>query len=348
MGKPLGLQAMPTHPHVNIRTVCLAAALSFPFFSGCAQGPKPANSRSQDGKTLVLDMPDDGSGQAVSTVIDARPVALANGRQVPWGDLKPLLTELAGAQALEELLLDRALDDLAAERGVIITRDDLSRERTTLLESMHEDRATALQLLEDMRTARGLGPVRFERLLRRTAIMRAIVAPDIEITEQSIARMHDLLHGPKRQPRLIVTQGLNDAQRALERIRGGEQFVDVATEVSIDPSASRGGLLAPIARQDPAYPPQLRETLWSIGIGAISDPILLDNRYAIVQYQREFPADGMSLEETRQDVERMVRLDQERVLMDQLARQLLASQTVNVVDRSLRELWQRRKAATRP
>lgn len=337
---------MPTPPRINIRLISLTAAISLPFFSGCAQSPDQADSARGGGRTLILDMPDDGSGQAVGTVIDARPAALVNGRQIPWGELKPLLTEMAGAEALEEVLIDRALETLAIERGITVTQADLNRERTLLLDSMHDDRATALQLLDEMRTARGLGPVRFERLLRRTATMRAMVADRVEVTEQSIARMHDLLHGPKRQARIIVTRGLADARRAVDRIRNGEAFIDVATEMSIDPSAPRGGLLEPIARHDPAYPEQIRDTLWSLGIGAISDPVLLDDRYAIVQFHREVPADGLTLEDTRNDVERFVRLEQERILMDQLARQLLASQTVNIVDRSLRAVWQKRNART--
>ena len=162
-----------------------------------------------------------------------------------------------------------------------------------------EDTAAALRLLDTLRQRQGLGQVRFENLLRRNAALRAMVRDRVSISEAEILQLHEIVHGAKRQARLIVVPTLTDARRILARLEGGEAFMDVAVAVSTDSSAPRGGLLEPISIADPSYPESLRAALWKLEHGDVSSPILLDGQYALLTLVREIPADGAHLEDVR-------------------------------------------------
>jgi parvulin-like peptidyl-prolyl isomerase len=304
---------------------------------GCAAAPDSARGGQEPAPTAERPL-----GEPVATFVDARPAALVNGRQILWGDLRPALSDLAGAAALRETLLDRRLAELARDAGISVTDDDVAAEQQTLLATLSDDPATALRLLDELRARQALGRVRYDALLRRNAIMRALVRDRVEVDEPAIARLFDAMHGPKRQVRLLVTADLVDAQAARRDIEAGSFFGDVAAERSTDSSAARGGLLAPVSRADPTYPAALQEAIWSLAApGATSAPVLLENGYAIVQLVREIPADGATLEPEREKLARLVRLAREREQMDALARRILADAHVVIFDDELRESWER-------
>jgi foldase protein PrsA len=281
--------------------------------------------------------------EPAATVIDARPAALVNGRPVTWGELRPTLNELAGADALAEFILDRKLQEALVIANVTIAPEDAVGERKMLLESLSDDPNVAIRLLEDLRGRQKMGKVRFEALLRRNAGLRALVRDRVQITEQAVQTMHEMLHGPKRQARLMILPDLQTAEAAINLVKSGVSFGDVAVEMSTDSSASRGGLLEPISRADPAFPESVRQTLWTLNTGEMSGPVLIDKGYAVLMLVKRVGGDGAKLDEARPTLERLVRLNQERLLMDQLARQLISDTQVTVFDDSLHESWARQK-----
>lgn len=290
-------------------------------------------------------LPVDGSAQPqiISTVVDARPAAMVNGRVVRWGELRPLLNEAAGAMVLQEIVLDRIAAETLVRQGLQITDEEVDAERRLFLETLDPDPDLAVRLANQVRARQGLGPQRFQRLMRRNAMLRAVVRGDVRLNEATIQRMYQMIHGPKREARLMVVPGLAEAQAAIERVNRGEVFADVAVQVSTDSSAARGGLLEPISRADLSYPEALRQALWSLGSGEISSPVLLETGYAILLFMREIPGDGADQAQVRSEVERLARLHHERLLMDQLARQMLFQASVTIFDKALQDNWSRQR-----
>ena len=118
--------------------------------------------------------PVNGSEPA-STVIDARPAALINGMAVTWGELRPYLNELAGGQALKEVVLDRRINQALNQAGIVIGLDDAVAERKRMLESFNDDPNEAIKQLNQWRKRECWGDSRFEALLMRKAGLRALV-----------------------------------------------------------------------------------------------------------------------------------------------------------------------------
>jgi parvulin-like peptidyl-prolyl isomerase len=276
-------------------------------------------------------------------MIDARPPALVNGSPLYWDDLRPVLAEMAGSEALQEVILDRKVSEAIASRGAAITEESIAFERKLLLESLSDDPNHAIRLLDELRDRQNLGKHRFDALLKRNASLRLLVKDNVKVTDEAVRNMHELMHGPKRQARIMVLPDLEAAQAAINLVNSGVSFADVAVEVSIDSSAARGGLLEPISRVDPTYPESIRQTLWSLNPGEVSGPVLMDDRFAVLMLLKRVGGDSIRLEDARPALERMVRIQQERLLMDQLARRLVLDTQVTVFDDALQESWSRRK-----
>jgi hypothetical protein len=276
-------------------------------------------------------------------MIDARPAALVAGRIVDWGELRPLLSEAAGADVLAEVILDRMLARELNDAGILITPEDVDAERALFYETLSDDPDVAARLARQVRARQGLGPTRLDRLLKRNAALRVLVRDRVEINDEAVRRMYDIVHGPKRQARLIIAPGLNEAQAAINRVGAGELFADVAVDVSTDTSAARGGLLEPISRTDASYPQAMREALWALAPGEVSRPIFLSDNYAVLSLVRVVDGDGADLYAVRPDLERLVRLNQERILMDTLARRLMTETSLTIIDDRIKWSWDARK-----
>lgn len=256
-------------------------------------------------------------------------------------DLDAVMVETSGRLAMQEVVLDKVLEHELDRRGIELDESATAREQQLLLvalDPMNEVRA--MELLEEVRRREGLGPSRFAALLRRNAALRAMVQEDVLVRDQAVEAAWDARHGPRRTARVFVAGDISSCTNALEQIRDGASFADVAARGSMDPSASTGGLIDPVSRLDPSWPTAFRQTLWSLQVGDTSNPVLVDGSYLLVHFVSEEPGDGMDLATARVESELVVRRAQERLLMDKLASRLLQSAQVDILDSSFRRAWQ--------
>jgi parvulin-like peptidyl-prolyl isomerase len=304
----------------------------------CA-GPSDSSQNLIGGSPIGVSPGTDAEEVPPSTLIDARPAALVEGRVVDWGELRPLLSEAAGADVLGEVILDRVLTPALDEAGILITDDDVAAERARFYSALNDDPDVAVRLARQVRARQGLGRWRLQMLLRRNAGLRALVRDRVVVSDEAVSRMFEIIHGPKRQARLMVLPTLVEAQAAINRVKAGELFADVAVEISNDSSAARGGLLEPISQADPSYPQAMREVLWSLVPGELSRPVFLGESYAVMTLVRALEGDGTDIEAVRPELEAQVRLNQERILMDELARQLLTEANITIIDDGIKWSW---------
>lgn len=282
----------------------------------------------------------------------ASPPAIIGDRAVNWSELAPLLAEAAGGAVLEEVALDRAVAAELERRRISVRDADLARERALLAESVASAARAGPDEVEDLvarvRRQRGLGDARFAALLRRNAGLRRLIADEVVITPDDVRQAYEVRHGERRRVRLIVTATDRKAAEALSRVRPGagrepESFGEVAAELSVDPSAVRGGIVEPISPADPTYPLAVRKAIAALDVGQVSDPIAIENGFVIARLEEVLPPSGRTYEEAAAEVEAEVRLVRERILMDRLASRLIASSRVLVMDGALDWSWRARR-----
>ena len=309
-----------THPiHILI--------LGLAFFTGCQQAHTSASSTTS------------GQQQPIA-LAPSKPVATWQTERVTLEEIQSALLERAGDEVLQEYVLDLAIEREVARRQIVLDAEAIIAERELLVDTLAGDPDRAERMLMNIRLQRGLGPTRFARLLRRNALLRALVGKDIVVPDDLVMATWDSRHGPRRVARVIAVEDLSVARDARTRIEGGADFAEVATEISLDASAPRGGILSPVSRHDPAWPQPFRETLFTLGPGEISTPIAVDDRFLVLRMEREEPASGVTLEENREEALAIARLATERLLMDRLARRLVDQSQIEVIDPSIR--WRTR------
>lgn len=266
-----------------------------------------------------------------------------DGRRVSWQDIAPRLAEAAGAVVVEEFALDHAIELEAARLGISITQQDLDREREWLTLAVGRSALAPAndprRLVTEVRRRRGLGPQRFAAMLRRNAILRAMVRDSVEITDEQLQLAWRIRHGERVRVRILLAESSQQAQTLRTQILstpGGEAaFAQFAQAYSTDDSASLGGLIEPFSTSDPAYEESVRLAAEQLEPGQVSQVVSTQNGAAIILLTERIPTDGTTLAQVAPTLRTELARRQERVLMDQRANQLLASTTVRVIDPSL-------------
>lgn len=277
-----------------------------------------------------------GASTVPNRLITAQDAARINGRAVPWEELIPGLSEAAGATVLREVALDRAAEDECRRRGISITDAAVRAEEDRLLESIGS-RASAQRtesgaMLETVRQTRGLGPFRYAALLRRNAMLRALVRDEVELAPHEVEQAMLMRYGERFGVRVIVTDTEREAialraQLAKEGAGLDVAFARMAMERSVDPSAARGGVIEPINPVDPAYPAALCAALPDVPPGQMSGVIAMERGFAILLATGKVPA--VNPPENAADLVRMeVRVRKERIAMEMAAKRLLSGTSI--------------------
>jgi hypothetical protein len=317
---------------------------------GCSSGPSAA--RTSGGTRLELassaqTTPAANPERQVGT--DGGTALILDGSGIGWGAILPGLTELGGAVVLEEVVLDRVLAREAARRGLVVDEAGVRAEEALLMDEMASvgaDQSRA-EALAEIRRARGLGPVRYEALLRRNALLRAMVRDEAAPTEAERRLAKELAFGQAFRVRLFVTASESTAAAVRTEVAAAEvgqrawRFSDACVRSSGHPSSPRGGLIERFSPADPAYPHVLGDAVRATAAGSLTPVLATPAGYAVVLVE-EALTERAGTDEEVERVERRVRVRKERLAMERLARDLMARASVSPVDPGLARAWQER------
>ena len=269
----------------------------------------------------------------------ARPVALIDQRAVSLNDMQEELLEAAGGQIIRELRLQRALEGRLAEEEITLSDAAIQAEEARLLDELNPDSDVAQLLLKTVQESEGLGPRRYEALLWRNAALRALIQKFVSVDEEAMRRVWEVTYGPQVRVRVIVVASYTKAATVVEKLRQGDNFDQLATEWSIDPSRDRGGLLEKLSTVDPVYPTALREAIDELEPGEFTNPVLLGDRYLLALLEKRIPAQDMTFAEVKSLLEVKTRLAQERMLMQEEAYRLRDEPKLLIFDETLQQSY---------
>ncbi len=316
------------------RTLAVLLLLSPPLLAqtACSSGP-PVPRPTVPGTTSDRRTPD-----------EPRYPLLVNGSPVRWAEIQPVLAEIAGDQAVQEIILNRVLDREARARGLEITEADLDTERARLAQIA---RADGVAELDALLRARGLGPTRLGALLRRNAILRRLVdAP--EPTPAQIEQDLAIRYGPSARARVIITtterDGASARSEAIQNPAGPiAGMAEAAMAWSVDPSAAAGGLVPDARPADPRWAATIAEQLRTLPLNEIGPLVAFQGGFAIVLVESRIPPRTPTMDERAAAAAaraQQLELDAMRDLAQRLARSADAA----VLDPALHWKSQRRSA----
>ena len=276
-------------------------------------------------------------------------VALIAGEPIRADRLQRDLIERAGAWALSDLILDELLDQELAARGLSITQADIEAEEARFVRSGagEADGAQPYVLLNRIRAANGLGQDRYPRLLRRTAILRTLVAMEAVPSEQEYELAQTIAFGPQYRVRLFVSPDRSAATALRNEVLAAQSndpnsarwvFADACSAGSVHPSSARGGLIERISPDDPAYPPVLSQAIRETPAMGISPVLAGDSGFMLVMVESITPAVAPTPVQ-KQSVRDQLTLRKEQAAMERLANRLILENEIIVMDRALNKAW---------
>jgi peptidyl-prolyl cis-trans isomerase C len=153
------------------------------------------------------------------------------------------------ASVLTTLIRTEIMRQAAEDRGIEVTDEEVSEQRTALVGSVGGQ-----ERLDQMLADANVSDEEFESTLIDQAI-QAEISDELasEVSDEQVQAQFSEdpqgQYGDKVEVRHILTETEEEAQTAIERIESGEEFSEVAKDMSKDPgSAERGGELGPVAR----------------------------------------------------------------------------------------------------
>jgi parvulin-like peptidyl-prolyl isomerase len=208
------------------------------------------------------------------------------------------------AGELTNLIRTEVLRQAAEERDIEVTDEDIAQQRELLVEQAGGDEA-----LQEVIDSANVSDEELRANLRDQVVQNKITSQLADgVDEAAIEAAYENdpqgRYGAKVQVRHILTKKRAQAQDAIERIESGEDFAEVASEVSIDPgSAENGGSLGEVGRG--ATVPPFEKAAFNADVGQVVGPVKSDFGFHVLEVTDTVPAPDLA------DVEGQIRTELE-------------------------------------
>lgn len=240
--------------------------------------------------------------------------AIVNGTEIPLDRVEQAFHERVTSPA-HQARIDR-VGPAEAEQVAVGRLISHQVRRTLLVQAMEERGLTPptpeeVQQQLDTFAAQNGGPEAFEQLLTQedytlqeafdeielgTMVdqLAAALQQEVEITDADRQAIYDEQFAFPEVSH-ILTDTEEDAQAVVERLRAGEDFAEVAAEVSTDPgSGAQGGALGPL--QPGRFIPVFEEAAAGLAFGEVSDPVQSEFGWHVIVTAPPLPLEDVAAE----------------------------------------------------
>jgi peptidyl-prolyl cis-trans isomerase SurA len=209
--------------------------------------------------------------------------------------------EVLKDQIIETLIIEELQLHLADSAGVRISDSELN----DAIARIAQNNNMGIEEFMSFMAGRGSSYEDFREKVRQEMIIQRVqrgrVASEINITEQEFEaylQTDDSLNElePELMIQQILVKNLGDADRAINRIKNGEDFSSITKEISISSNAALGGMMQ--WRKIADMPELFVDAVSLLGIGDYSKPLesgagyhilkLIDKRGPFVEYQDQW------------------------------------------------------------
>jgi len=268
-------------------------------------------------------------------------LARVNGKAIKRGEIASVLLRGRGQRLVEELIGLEAVRQEAAKKNIQETDALVAAQLNRILADMapEKPRREQLALLDYMLDSRGLTRPEFDLIVERQAMLRELVDPYVEVTEQMLRAEYERQHGRRVEVRQLVVSNIRKIEQVQKRLASDENFAEIVQEVSEEEqSLLRGGLLGPISLADEDVPEPIRAAALGLQtVGRFSAPFQYRDetgrqRWCLLQLERVIPADGISFDSVRDELARSIQKREIRRRIQELERSLRRKALVEIID----------------
>jgi len=255
-------------------------------------------------------------------------IATVNGQPITRQDFYIALSEAAGRPVLDQLISEMLLAQAATEAGVSVSNEEVDREFESVRQQVGPE-------FESLLAQYGMTADDLRKNIKISLLVFKVSTKDVVVTDEQIAAYYNEHTADFESPEMvkashILVETEADAQAALDRIRAGADFADVAAAVSMDPmTAQNGGDLGFFAEGEMV--PEFGDAAFALKTGEISGIVKTDYGYHIIQVTDRAEPHHASFEEVSGVIERLLRSAYAMKPADLIA-QLKATSLITVFD----------------
>lgn len=360
------LDAETSGPEQKTVKIAIAIILAGAMTLGaCAQQPGSSSNatplgdpRAETGSRTEVDYKLTAAGSVANAgggVRAADAVATVNKQAITVEQLHRPLIEAYGLNILIHLAQLELCKQKAAAAGVVVRPEDIAAERQRTLDQMFKEAVNTEtlhgtdqekeqfrqkeyeRLLDQFFAARRVSRPEFDLAVQVTAYLRKLAEPGLaeQITDRHLQEGFNIMYGEKVRVRHIQLDNMRQCTEAQRRLREGEPFEKVASEMSTNArTRAAGGAVRPFSRAEPMWPDAFKDAAFSLKENEISDPVNTGDAIHLIKLEQRIPPSSAVKFEDHKEVVReqllsgmiQVRI---RALREQLAVETRQSLVIN-------------------
>jgi foldase protein PrsA len=258
-------------------------------------------------------------------------VVTVNGQGISHAELDSKLESSPQSRGvLQNLVMSMLIDQYGQQHHIDVTDAEIAK-----TESQYSSQYPGDQWAEFLK-ARGLTESDVHDLIRRQLIVDKAVGSNIHISEKQIKDYFDKNHAQFDKPaqahaRHILVPDLKTAEKVEADLKAGKDFATEAKDYSNDPgSKDKGGDLGWFKQGMMLKP--FDAYVFSAPVGKISQPVHTLYGYHIIEVLDRKPAVKATLANTHDQIETILRQQQEGPLLQPFYQQLQSSAKIDVND----------------
>ena len=231
-------------------------------------------------------------------------IAILNGENITKDDLYQKMMTTNGRELLERLMLDRLILREGEIQGITVSDAELDEEITKIVNASFYG---STDLFSETLAQYGITEDDLKTGITVEKVIYQIAAAQISFTEEELrayfaANQGDFEAPEEIEARHILVGSIEEAEEVLSRLAEGEDFADLAHELSLDTvSLEQDGNLGYFPRG--TMVPEFEEVAFRLAPGEISEPVETTYGFHIIEVLNRNAAQTASFEEARDQVE---------------------------------------------
>jgi foldase protein PrsA len=210
-----------------------------------------------------------------------------------------------GKDVLKDMIDQQVIKEMAQKYKIKIANQDVEREFRMLQTTYNPSSKTKIA-----------DEKKWKEQIKNSLLLEEILTKDVVISDKELKSYYDKNKQQFNVPTAyhlsqIIVKTKEEAIKALKEIAQGSSFSALAMERSIEEfSANEGGDIGYISEEDEQYPSDYIKNAKAMKVGAYSDPIKVEQGYAILKLEGKVNGKDYSYQEVKTQIRRQMALEQ--------------------------------------
>lgn len=244
---------------------------------------------------------DNAPGQAGAGGVGNEAVAKVDNETITAGELYERMVRSGGKQVVDQMIVQRLIDNEAKKQNVTATDEELTAEVEKIKKGFPSP-----ELFDQQLAQMGMTEEDLKQELRTEVQLNKLLAPQIKITDEELKKYYDENKESFATPEQvrashILVDTKEEAEEILKQLKDGADFAELAKEKSKDPgSGAKGGDLDYFGKGE--MMPEFEEAAFKTPVGELSAIVKTDYGYHIIKVVDKKPAHTATFEEKKEEI----------------------------------------------